>query len=165
MMDFDWSSSFWVNSAVSQLVYSVYDRAAPKVACARREFEEWAAPQVAQAEAQARAAIAAGDTAGAAAATTKLAVDATREATARWQQLWQRLMVATADGYTTTDNEQDLLCGCSKAHPTFSDTWLRKVVVDTGDRYIDPAATEPEGRLAASGAALPIPKLEVPGVR
>jgi hypothetical protein len=130
--------------------------------CARAEanFTVWF-----QAEAEARAALASGDASAAVAAVTQLAVNSTREATARWQQLWQQLMVATADGYSTTTNEDDLLCGCAKEHPAFSDAWLRKVVVDTGERYIDPAGAAPavvEGRLA--DAALPIPKLDVPGV-
>ena len=74
-------------------------------------------------------------------------------------------MVATADGYTTTDNEQDLLCGCSKAHPTFSDTWLRKVVVDTGERYRYPTGGSGEERATAGGKSmLPMDKLQVPGV-
>lgn len=177
MMEFSWESAFWVNSAVAKLVYSEKARAAPVVECARKAFEDWAAPVVAAAEAHALEQFHAGDEAGGIATLTSLGVEATKEANARWTKLWGQLMVSFADGLTSTHDKSNLLCGCKKSGPRFSDAWLRKIVADTGDHYRLPGGAceyiDADGHChskntsiagVSSGIWEPIPKLLVPGV-
>jgi len=135
MMAFSWESAYWVNSAVARLVYQDVSRASKVVACARDQFEAWAAPMVQATEAQASAQWAAGDAAATAAALTSLAIAAGAEATSRWTQLWQQLMVTFQDGQTAEEDPSNLLCGCTKAAPTYPEVWLEKVANDTGDHY------------------------------
>ena len=176
-LDFSWDDAFWVASSVARLVYLDPSRAAPVVACARATFERWAAPEVAAAKEAAQKRFEAGDDAAGVAILTNLSVTAGNEATSRWQQLWRHLMVTFQDGSSASAAPDNLLCGCEKQTPTFSDTWLRKVVADTGDRYRMPDAAcawiDPDGHchphppthdLGERHGMQPIPKLEVRGV-
>jgi hypothetical protein len=162
MMRFDWNSAFWVNNAVAKLVYAEYDRAAPIVTAAKCAFEQHLAPQVAQASAAARAHFEAGESEAGAAVLTALAEAASLEATKRWTSLWQDLMVANLDGYSTTANPNDLMCGCTKVAAKFSDTWAAKVVADTGDHYRLPDSScvyiDPDGHCHSSGPTLVQPR-------
>lgn len=138
MMEFSWDDAWWVNSAVAKMVYTEKDRAAPAVESAQRAFDDWAVAKVAAAAAAARSRFDAGDAAGGVTVLTDLATEASKEATARWTKLWQSLTVTFNDGVTATRDDSNLICGCKKSGTTFSDAWLKKVVVDTGDRYRAP---------------------------
>lgn len=177
MMEFDWNAAFWVNTAVAQMVYATKNRAAPIVAQARCEFEDYLAPLVAEATTTAAAYFEAGRSEAGVEILTKLALTTTEEATKRWTKLWQQLLVTNADGYVASVNPSNLLCGCTKAGVSFSSQWLQKVIADTGDHYLFPAPCtgyiDPDGhchekdepaaqRLAHSRRA--IPKLKVRGV-
>ena len=169
MLSFSWESHYWVATSVARLVYQDYERAAPLVACARQKYEEWVAPRMKAAETEAAKRFAKGDEAGAIATLTNLTVSAGEEAHTRWQALWSQLMVAFNDGGMFGPNAANHLCGCEKSGPKYDKEWLRKVVVDTGERYRYPTGgSSGEERAAAGGksmmAMLPMDKLQVPGV-
>ena len=102
MMEFDWNAAFWVNTAVAQLVYGTKNRAAPLVAQARCDFENYLSPLVEATYKTAGAFFEAGDADAGVAALTSLALKTTEEATKRWTKLWQNLLVTNADGYVAT---------------------------------------------------------------
>lgn len=87
-------------------------------------------------------------------------------------------MVTLQDGATAKADDSNLLCGCEKAMPTFSEQWLDKVVADSADHYRMPGAScvwiDPDGHCHSQppgsttspgpGGMQPISKLEVRGV-
>ena len=214
MLEFSWESAYWVNSAVAKMVYASKDMAQDMVLAAKEDFEAWAQPLAEQADAAATAcfANAASSSSSSSSSSSKkqeeddeeeegqqledctaildgLAVTTTKEATARWVALWQSLMTTYVDGMVATPDESNLLCGCKKTAPAFSDAWRTKVIDDTGptryllppscpdDEYVDPdghcqplALQSPGravgGRSPSRGAAAAgaIPKASVPGV-
>jgi dipeptidase len=179
MMNFSWSSAFWVNSAVANTLYGMHDRAAPVVRQWRQDFDAWAVGKVDQAEPVARRLLATGEEAAGLEVLTQLAIETSKEATARWTELWQHLMVSFADGMTATVDETNKICGCKKAGTVFEDAWGAKVVVDTGDHFRLPSADcdyiDADGKchkgkppmgaaMSAAVAAGAIPKERVSGV-
>ncbi len=138
IMEFDWNSAYWVNTAVAKSVYSEMDRAASIVEAARCEFEDYLAPLVEKTTEKASALFTAGKYDSGVDALTDLAVRTSKEATRRWRLLWQQLLVTNADGCVATSNPDQLLCGCTKTSAKFSTAWLDKVVADTGDHYAVP---------------------------
>jgi len=102
MMEFDWESAFWVNSAVARLVYSEKTRAAPIVNQARCALEEYLAPIVESVTVKAKSYFDAGDYSTGVSIITSLSVMSTELATKQWQTLWKQLMVTNSDGYSTT---------------------------------------------------------------
>ena len=138
IMEFDWNSAFWVNTAVAKSVYSEMDRAASIVEAARCSFEDYLSPLVESATEKASALFSAGKYDSGVDTLTDLAVRTSKEATKRWKLLWQQLLVTNADGCIATSNPDQLLCGCTKTSAKFSTAWLDKVVADTGDHYAVP---------------------------
>jgi len=141
MLEFSWDSAYWVNSAVAKLVYSAKDQMEQTVYCAKQDFEDWVEPLVKTAEQESMDCFNEAlrmnsvSTDSCVLALTELAIVATQEATKRWTALWQQLMITFIDGYVTTVDESNNLCGCKKTAFSFSDDWKTKVVDSTGDRY------------------------------
>jgi hypothetical protein len=127
----------------------------------------------------------AGNASGGVEVLNEMAVEVTKEANTRWSKLWGALMVGFADGLTAVPDSSNLICGCHKSTPEFSDAWLKKIITDTGDHYRLPdsscAYIDPDGHChpkqmehdsersskrsaQRSWRWAPTPKLEVPGV-
>ena len=75
-------------------------------------------------------------------------------------------MVTFQDGYTASADPTNLLCGCQKTPPAYSDAWLGKVVADSGDRYRLPDAScayiDPDGHCHPKPPAAPTPMRAIP---
>jgi hypothetical protein len=152
MLNFSWESAYWVNSAVAKLVYSEKSKMQQTVLCAKQDFENWVLPLVSQAENDALECFNSMSQSSSSSSSssslssfkneedcveplTSLAITATEQATLKWTELWQSLMVTFIDGYTTTVDEDNMICGCNKQSSPYDETYLKKVVNDTGDHY------------------------------
>lgn len=70
-----------------------------------------------------------------------------------WFDVFGQLFVKYRDGYVTTADPKNPVCGCSTSSLPYEEEWYNRVVEDTGDRYLYPEdgdAPIDVGRIAIS---------------
>lgn len=159
---FSASNAWWINNVVADQVYTRYDRAKPLVEDAKKLLDEQLQLSLKIAEEKASAAFARDDDDAAVAILSAHATHAGAEALAAWTQLWHTLLMKFIDGRITKLDPDNHVCGCVKEAPTFSPEWLEKVLVDTGDKYIE--YPDDESSEALTSSRRPIDKLSIKGV-
>lgn len=138
ILNFSWTSMFWMTSWVSQQRYTRWDAMSVDVEAVRDSlFNRWDA-QEAEVDAKAQALLAAGDQAGVTALLTKYSSDEANAATECYKNLAIYLLVKYLDGNVKREKDgqferTEYGCPAFPMQPRYSDDFYRAIVNQRGD--------------------------------
>lgn len=138
ILNFSWTSMFWMTSWVSQQRYTRWDAMSVDVEAVRDSlFNRWDA-QEAEIDAKAQALLAAGDQAGVTALLTKYSSDEANAATECYKNLAVYLLVKYLDGNVKREKDgqferTEYGCPAFPMQPRYSDDFYRAIVNQRGD--------------------------------
>ena len=64
----------------------------------------------------------------------------------QWGAFFGEIFMKYRDGYVISVNDENQACGCSPANAPYSSQWYDRIVKDTGDHYLVPAAGKVGGQ-------------------
>lgn len=138
ILNFSWTSMFWMTSWVSQQRYTRWDAMSVDVEAVRDSlFNRWDA-QEAEIDAKAQALLAAGDHAGVTALLTKYSSDEANSATECYKNLAIYLLVKYLDGNVKREKDgqferTEYGCPAFPMQPRYSDDFYRAIVNQRGE--------------------------------
>lgn len=138
ILNFSWTSMFWMTSWVSQQRYTRWDAMSVDVEAVRDSlFNRWDA-QEAEIDAKAQALLAAGDQAGVTALLTKYSSDEANSATECYKNLAVYLLVKYLDGNVKREKNgqferTEYGCPAFPMQPRYSDDFYRAIVNQRGE--------------------------------
>lgn len=138
ILNFSWTSMFWMTSWVSQQRYTRWDAMSVDVEAVRDSlFNRWDA-QEAEVDAKAQVLLAAGDQAGVTALLTKYSSDEANAATECYKNLAIYLLVKYLDGNVKREMDgqferTEYGCPAFPMQPRYSDDFYRAIVNQRGD--------------------------------
>lgn len=138
ILNFSWTSMFWMTSWVSQQRYTRWDAMSVDVEAVRDSlFNRWDA-QEAEIDAKAQALLAAGDQAGVTALLTKYSSDEANAATECYKNLAVYLLVKYLDGNVKREKNgqferTEYGCPAFPMQPRYSDDFYRAIVNQRGE--------------------------------
>lgn len=138
ILNFSWTSMFWMTSWVSQQRYTRWDAMCVDVEAVRDSlFNRWDA-QEAEVDAKAQALLAAGDNAGVTALLTKYSSDEANAATECYKNLAIYLLVKYLDGNVKREKDgqferTEYGCPAFPMQPRYSDDFYRAIVNQRGE--------------------------------
>lgn len=137
---FSWNSAFWLCNTVSNIVYPYYSKMMPDLVSARQELEEDFFAKQKNLEAEAKS-LYEQNPDKAVELLTSYGLDAAAKMMNRWQQLFQYLVVKHNDMVVKKEKdgkfEKTPYGYCVPvARPGYSADYWKKVVDETGDRYL-----------------------------
>lgn len=63
----------------------------------------------------------------------------------QWGQFFGQIFMKYRDSYVITPDADNTACGCSPANAPYSQEWYNRIVTDTKDHYLVPAAQNKKG--------------------
>lgn len=137
---FSWNSAFWLCNTVSNIVYPYYSKMMPDLVSARQDLEEDFFAKQKNLEAEAKS-LYEQNPDKAVELLTSYGLDAAAKMMNRWQQLFQYLVVKHNDMVVKKEKdgkfEKTPYGYCVPvARPGYSTDYWKKVVDETGDRYL-----------------------------
>jgi len=156
MNSFALEAMHWATRLVANYAYSRYDVVAPVVQAEIVKVEEHLFQQVPLLDEALRTL----DEASAVEYATNHSAQLAERVHRRWAELFGELFMTYVDGYKTAPDPKDQVAGVSKDVPHFSESWKKRIVESTGDRYKVPEV--PSGQLRQGPAV--ISKLSLRGV-
>ena len=142
LMTFSLNSAFYVFNLVANFAYSRWDAIYPDVHAAIIAKETTFASLVGEADAYALNLFNNGQTADAVEYLTTFSKDIGDQLLLDWFTFFGEMFVKYRDGYITTASTQAPVCGCTTNNLPYQDQWYDRIVVDTGDRYLTPTASD-----------------------
>lgn len=138
LLEFSWTSMFWMTSWVAQQRYTMWDLMSADVEKVRKElFDRWDAEEN-QIDAEAKALVEAGKLQEATELLTKYSCKEADEATARYKELAIFLLVKYLDGNVKQEKDGEFIrtqYGLAKSpqHPKYSEDFYRAIVNQRGE--------------------------------
>lgn len=133
MTSFTLDAMHWVGQLIANFVYSRYDDIAPVVKKKLVQLEGELFSQIQHVDAM-LAAIP--DNEKAAEVATQFSFNTAERLHVTWRDFHGELFATFVDGYTTTVDTSDDVCGCKKHTPHWSAKWKHYIASSTGDRYV-----------------------------
>mmetsp|Transcript_78340 Transcript_78340/g.135861 ORF Transcript_78340/g.135861 Transcript_78340/m.135861 type:complete len:293 (+) Transcript_78340:1-879(+) len=131
---FSTQAMHWVGQLVANLAYSRYDVIAPVVQQKLAELESQLFDEVRRMDAK----ILLLDI-GEREVASDFSYQTAERLHATWLEFWGQLFATHVDGYRTVPNPKNSLGRCDKESPAWEDAWKKRIVEETGDRYLIPA--------------------------
>lgn len=142
LMTFSLQSAFYVFNLVANFAYSRWDLIYADVYDKILEKEARYRELAVQREATALEYFNAGDVTAGVEHLTDFSVSIGDALLLEWFEFFGQLFVKFRDGYVTTANKKNPVCGCSTNSAGYQQQWYDYIAADTGDRYLYPDGAE-----------------------
>jgi len=140
MMSFTFDHAFWVFNMVNNLVYTRFNALFPEVLTAIVNYERNYFNLVGLVDKVANDYYQQGKINAAIDYITGFSVSQGDQLTAEWLEVWKFLFVKYLDGNVKTRNPNSKIPNIQ--YPGYGDAWYKRIVVETGDRYLVPKNTK-----------------------
>eukprot|EP00935_MAST-01C_sp_MAST-1C-sp1_P002329 g2329.t1 len=142
--DFSFDSAHWVWNLIANYAYANYERVEPDIRAELRCTEARYFDETAEVDKKATAAWQAtpSDPSKAVEIITNYSYTTAYQAVTDRLAFWKQLFVKYVDGEVTVADKSNQVCECEKQSPGYRQSWLERIVKETGDHYRIPAGEE-----------------------